>query len=203
MSFKTFEQKADANYLFLQGKCNNKTHIMRAVLFALSHRIGVISTPMHEIPRKLRRQLEISELVYWHGLANVERLLEVHRTTIQRWCNGKIDVPVSAIIALRALKGDFPHMEAKDWVGWTFGRDGKLYEPNGYAHTSGQIAATYLRYQLMAALQVQVRELEAKLQAAGVRTAVVVPANETPLYELPDRAANRFPYTDKRRRKRA
>jgi hypothetical protein len=156
---------------------------------------------MDETPRKLRRQLEICELVYHHGLINVERLLEVHRTTIQRWCHGKIDVPVAAIMALRALKGDFPHMESKDWVGWSFGRDGKLYEPNGYAHTAGTIAATWWRYQETSALRAQVRELEARLEAAGVRTQIVVPANETPGIVKPERAANPFPYTDKRRKR--
>jgi hypothetical protein len=158
---------------------------------------------MHETPRKLRRQLEISELVYWHGLVEVERLLEVHRTTIQRWCSGKIDVPIAAIMALRALKGEFPHMEAKDWTGWAFGRDGKLYEPNGYAHTPGQISATWFRYQEIAALRERIQDLEARLQAAGVRTAVVVTANSTYNVPAPERDQAAFPYTDKRRRKRA
>lgn len=134
---------------------------------------------MYELPRNIKRRHEINDLVSWFGLVEVERLLEVHRTTIQRWCNGKIDVPIVAILALRALKGDFPHMEAgKKWEGWRFGRDGTLFEPNGTPHTEGEIRAIHFQTQLVAALRQNVDELTAKLEAAGVRTKVVITAND-------------------------
>lgn len=126
---------------------------------------------MYEIPRKLKRQQEICDLVCHHGIVEVERLLEVHRTTIQRWCHGHIEVPVAAIFALRALKGDFPHMEAsKEWSGWHFGRDGKLYDPSGRWYTEGEIRATQFANQLLDAnretiqsLRQQVDRLQAQL----------------------------------------
>lgn len=127
--------------------------------------------------KRLRRQLEISELVYHHGLIGVERLLEVHRTTIQRWCAGKIDVPISAIVALRAFKGDFPFMEAKSWAGWHFARDGKLYDPANVPHSEGDIRSLPYQMQLVTALRNQVAELEAKLAAAGVQPRALPSAN--------------------------
>lgn len=134
---------------------------------------------MYELSRALTRRHEINDLVDWFGITEVERLLEVHRTTIYRWLNGKTVVPIVAIIALRALKGEFPHMEArKTWAGWRFGRDGTLYEPNGTPHTEGEIRAIHYQHQVVAAQQAQINELTQKLEAAGVRTKVVITAND-------------------------
>lgn len=139
---------------------------------------------MFELPRKLQRRHEINDLVEWHGLTNVERMLEVHRTTIQRWCNGVIDVPVVAIIALRSLKGDFPHMEArKKWEGWRFGRDGTLYCPAGQAFQESEIRSIPLANQLISALKERMRDLEAKLDKGNIEHRVVITANDT--YEDP------------------
>lgn len=142
-------------------------------------------TAMYELPRKLQRQHEICDLVAHHGLTQVERYLEVHRTTIGRWCKGQIPVPIMAIVALRALKGEFPFMEAsKVWDGWTFGRDGNLYEPNGTPHTEAEIRAVFFLHQHVAALKDRIRELEARLDKAKIQHRVVVTANDT--YESPD-----------------
>lgn len=140
---------------------------------------------MFEIPRKLLRQHEIIALVEHHGLTRIERVLEVHRTTIGRWCKGQIPVPISAIIALRALKGVFPFMEAgKTWEGWRFERDGTLYEPNGTPHTEREISGIHWQHQLLATLQAQIKELEALLDAKRIPHGVVVTANDT--FEDPD-----------------
>lgn len=139
---------------------------------------------MYELPRAIQRRHEINDLVDYHGIVNVERFLEVHRTTIQRWCNGAIVVPIVAIYALRALKGEFPHMEArKTWEGWRFGRDGKLYQPNGDAYTEGEIRAIFFKDQLVRDLQQRVKQLEALLDAGNIQHRVVVTANDT--YEDP------------------
>lgn len=139
---------------------------------------------MYELPRHLQRRHEINDLVEWHGIINVERLLEVHRTTIQRWCNGTVNVPIVAIIALRALKGDFPHMEAgKKWEGWRFGRDGILYEPNGTPRTEGEIRGLHWLNQIVAAQRQQIKELAARLDANNIPHGVVITANDT--YEDP------------------
>lgn len=134
---------------------------------------------MYELPRHLQRRHEINDLVEWFGIIEIERLLEVHRTTIQRWCNGTVNVPVVAIIALRSLKGDFPHMEAdKRWSGWRFGRDGTLFEPNGTPHTSAEISAIHWQTQLVAALRQQVAQLTARLDANNIPHGVVITAND-------------------------
>lgn len=126
-------------------------------------------TAMFEIPRKLQRQQEINDLVAHHGLTNVERFLEVHRTTIGRWCKGQIPVPIMAIVALRALKGVFPFMEAdKTWEGWRFGRDGKLYDGAGRWYTEGEIRSTQYTTPLIEdqrKLIVELREQLDRLQA--------------------------------------
>jgi hypothetical protein len=104
------------------------------------------------------------DLVAEHGLTQVERYLEVHRTTIGRWCKGQIPVPIMAIIALRALKGVFPFMEAdKTWEGWRFGRDGKLYDGSGYWYTEGEIRAIQLKNPLIQSQGELIRELHEKL----------------------------------------
>lgn len=114
--------------------------------------------------RKQERTHQIRELVEYHGAANVERYLEVHRTTIMRWCDGKIDTPIAAIIALRALKGVFPFMEAnKTWEGWRFGRDGKLYDPSNRWYTEGEIRATQFSQPLIDSQRQLIQDLRAKL----------------------------------------
>lgn len=119
---------------------------------------------MYELPRKLQRQHEIIDLVAEHGLIQVERYLEVHRTTIGRWCKGQIPVPIMAIIALRALKGVFPFMEAdKTWEGWRFGRDGKLYDPSNVWYTEGEIRAIQFKDPLIRSQGELIMELREKL----------------------------------------
>lgn len=133
---------------------------------------------MFEIPRKLQRQCEINELVEYHGIIHVERALEVHRTTIGRWCKGQIPVPISAIIALRALKGEYPFMEAKQWKGWGFGRDGKLYSDANQGYETGDIRAIPYQIAQIQALEAQVKDLTKQLEAAGVNVHIQIPANE-------------------------
>lgn len=143
---------------------------------------------MIEISRKIQRRSQINELVEWHGVLTVERVLEVHRTTIQRWCNGKVDAPIVAIIALRALRGEFPMMEAEQpWRGWTFSRDGKLYCPANRAYTEGEVRAIFYQNQIVKEQHRKIIELEAKLKEAGLSTKITITANET--YENPNHPA--------------
>lgn len=137
---------------------------------------------MFEIPRALQRQHEINDLVAHHGLTQVERYLEVHRTTIGRWCKGQIPVPIMAIVALRALKGDFPRFNPSAkaaWDGWRFEQDGNLYEPNGTPHTAIEISGIYWQTQLIASLNHRVKQLEAMLDKGNIQHRVVVTANDT------------------------
>jgi hypothetical protein len=137
---------------------------------------------MFEIPKALQRQHEIIDLVAHHGLTQVERILEVHRTTIGRWCKGQIPVPIMAIVALRALKGDFPRFNPSAkaaWAGWRFEQDGNLYEPNGTPHTAIEISGIHWQVQLIATLNQRIKQLETLLNKGNIQHGIVVTANDT------------------------
>lgn len=69
-------------------------------------------------------------------------------------------------------------MEAKVWDGWTFARDGKLYDPANVPHSEGEIRSMPYQMQLVTALRNQVAELEAKLTAAGVQPRALPSSNQ-------------------------
>lgn len=123
--------------------------------------------PPHQLVRERRakeHQQEMIDLVAELGLYRAERLLNVHRTTIQRWQRGLTRVPESALFALRgAAKGQLPGQDDTHWQGWIFGKDGNLYSPDGRPFTCGDILAQQYERQLIRAQQNRIKELEAKV----------------------------------------
>jgi hypothetical protein len=121
-----------------------------------------------------RRRQELIDLVYIVETGRAERALNVHRTTLARWMSGKSRIPESALVTLRAYaKGQLPGMTDEHWQGWRFGRDGMLYEPNGYAHSEGDIRAQFYERRLIRAQQDRIQELEAKVKALTTQLASV------------------------------
>lgn len=89
---------------------------------------------------------EAVELIARLGTRQVERQLDVHPMTVRRWREGTTPVPKAALLALRALAGRLPAMERREWTGWRFADDGKLYSPEDDAFTPGDLrAARYFR----------------------------------------------------------
>ena len=125
------------------------------------------AAPEHVLVRERRareHKQEMIDLVSDLGLYRAERLLNVHRTTIQRWMRGASRVPESALFALRgAAKGQLPGQDDSNWQGWIFGQDGNLYSPDGRPFTCGDILAQQYERQLIKAQQARIRELEAKV----------------------------------------
>lgn len=119
--------------------------------------------------RKAEAYNELVELVNAFGISRSVTLLNIHMTTVMRWMTGKSEPPESALIALRAaLLGQLPGMQGRQWQGWGFGRDGRLYSASGQSWSAGDIMAQEYERALIKALQNKVRELEAKLAKATI-----------------------------------
>lgn len=124
-----------------------------------------------------RRRQELIDLVYIVEPGRAERALNVHRTTLARWLSGKSRIPESALVTLRAYaKGQLPGMTDEHWQGWSFGRDGLLYEPNGYSHSEGDIRAQFYERRLIKSQERRIKELEDKVKALTAQLAQTDPA---------------------------
>ena len=103
--------------------------------------------------------------------------LQVSLKTFRRWKSGKSTPPHSAIIALNMrLGGDLSAIAGKDWAGFCFGYDGKLYIDcwrGGF--DPHQIRAMFFRTQLVSHHEATIRQLEKRI--AGLE-ADVIEANE-------------------------
>ena len=92
----------------------------------------------------------------------VERELNVHRTTVQRWQRGLVRIPGAKHQAIRMLLGDLPGT-AGAWSGWRFWQ-GKLWSPGGDRFSAGDVLSlVFLRQQLAA------REAELKALRTAAR----------------------------------
>ena len=87
--------------------------------------------------------LDLKRLIALEGQRHVERELNVHRTTIQRWLNGQFRIPGAQLLAIRYLLGDLPGTD-QEWHGWRFSR-GRLTSPDGWEFTAGELAAYAFR----------------------------------------------------------
>ena len=117
--------------------------------------------------RRLQAKSEAVELIGLYGEARTAAALNVHTTTVRRWYSGDVVAPTPVLIALRALAlGQVPGMDSRHWQGWTFGRDGKLYMPDGHAHDAGSIMAMQYERQLIKHLQNENKDLQARLAKA-------------------------------------
>jgi hypothetical protein len=122
---------------------------------------------VHIGPRERRakqHQQEIIDLVNDLGIYRCEQILNVHRTTLQRWMRGQSKVPEAALFALRGVaKGQLPGQDDSSWQGWHFHNDGNLYSPDGRPFHVGDLLAQQYERQLLKAQQARIKELEAKL----------------------------------------
>lgn len=114
---------------------------------------------------------DLRTLIELVGQRRVERELNVHRTTVQRWLNGTVRVPGDRHQVIRMLLGDLPGTAGK-WQGWRF-HDGQLVAPGGDSFRAGDVLSLiFLRQQLTAqrreidALKVRCAVLEQGLQTA-------------------------------------
>lgn len=128
--------------------------------------------------RSLHAKSEATELIDDYGPSRTEALLNVHRTTVERWRTGAIEPPTAVLLALRAAcKGQVPGMELRQWEGWGFGRDGLLWSPNGRSYGPGDLMAQQYERALIRSLQSQVRDLQTRL-ARATAGGVALAAND-------------------------
>ena len=113
---------------------------------------------MLEINRIPQRDLD--HLLEAIGQIAVERELNVHRTTVQRWQRGLIRIPGAKHQAIKMLLGDLPGT-AGAWFGWRFWR-GELWSPGGDRFSAGDVLAIGLQRQQIAALQEELKKLRCK-----------------------------------------
>jgi Phage protein len=99
---------------------------------------------------------EIGRLVDQVGPESVMRELGVHRTTIMRWRHSKVTIPPAQLMALRALAYAVGTDPA--WEGWRF-RSGKLWSPEGYSFTPGELQGLPYKYGLLDSLREENRAL--------------------------------------------
>lgn len=113
-----------------------------------------------------RDRMEVAELIAAIGSTHVERILDVHYTTVKRWAEGKVPPPKAVLIALRAHRGQLPGMErSKVWEGWRFDpATDRLHGPAGETFGPNNVRAQLLERQLIQALQREVAELRAALE---------------------------------------
>jgi hypothetical protein len=114
---------------------------------------------INERPRRdLRRLIELI------GQRRVERELNVHRTTVQRWRDGLVRIPGAQHVAIRGLLGDLPGTGSA-WTGWRF-HDGLLLSPAGDAFTAGEVLSLILLRQQLTAQRHELERLKARLTVA-------------------------------------
>lgn len=107
-------------------------------------------------------QRDLDHLLEAIGQIAVERELNVHRTTVQRWQRGLIKIPGAKHQAIRMLLGDLPGT-AGAWSGWRFWK-GELWSPGGDRFSAGDVLSIgCLRQQLSA----QAAELKKLRSARG------------------------------------
>jgi hypothetical protein len=125
-----------------------------------------------EINERPRRDLRL--LIDAIGQRQVERELNVHRTTITRWLAGTTDMPGAQHLAVRQLLGHLPGTDGK-WQGWRF-QSGFLHSPANDTYEPGEILAIRLQRQRVDALDRENRELKARIRVLETTLDVLTPA---------------------------
>lgn len=115
---------------------------------------------MLEINERPRRDLRL--LIDAIGQRQVERELNVHRTTVRRWLHGTVGIPGAQRLAVRALLGDLPGTAGK-WRGWRF-HAGYLHSPANDVYEPGEILAIRLQQQRVRELERELRELRTRIK---------------------------------------
>lgn len=108
---------------------------------------------------------ELREMIDLVGVGFVLRICRVHRTTLSRWLNGRVPVPVTALNTLRATVCGKTIWADGAWAGWFF-REGKLIAPNGESFNEREVSGIPLREQLVKAQFEEIVKLREKLIAA-------------------------------------
>ena len=103
-------------------------------------------------------QRDLDHLLQAIGQLAVERELNVHRTTVQRWQRGHVRIPGAKHQAIRMLLGDLPGTEGQ-WSGWRFWK-GKLWSPGGDQFSAGDVLAISLLRQQLAAREGEIKALK-------------------------------------------
>lgn len=119
-----------------------------------------------------RRDLRL--LIDAIGQRQVERALNVHRTTLARWLAGTVRISGADHQAIRCLLGDLPGT-AGAWTGWRF-HAGLLHSPANDTYEPGEILAVRLQQQRVAALDRENRELKARIRVLEKTLDVMTPA---------------------------
>lgn len=107
---------------------------------------------------------DLRTLIERVGRAAVERQLNVHRTTVLRWLEGKVKIPGHQHQVIRMLLGDLPGT-AGQWQGWRFW-EGVLISPSGDKFDPGQVLSLILLKQQLAARDREVLALKVQLAMA-------------------------------------
>jgi hypothetical protein len=114
--------------------------------------------------RQLQARLELTELIEEYGRGRTAELLDVHRTTVERWISGQVPVPQAVLIAMKAAaRSILPGQDLAAWRGWTFGRDGDLYGPEGRGYHPGDLLGLPYLKALVRAQRQEVEQLQAKI----------------------------------------
>lgn len=116
--------------------------------------------------RSAQHKRETAELIEQLGPGRVATLLQVHRTTVDRWSAGQVEASEAVRLAIKAALGRLPGMDSRHWEGWSIGVDGLLYAPGdrrGY-HAGHILSLPYL-HQLVAHQRRQLQLLQEKLDA--------------------------------------
>ena len=127
---------------------------------------------MLEINERPRRDLRL--LIDAIGQRQVERALDVHRTTVSRWLSGAVALPGAQHLAVRALLGDLPGT-ANRWTGWRF-HAGYLHSPANDTYTPGEVLAIRLQQQRADALDREVIKLKARIRVLEATMDQLTPA---------------------------
>lgn len=60
---------------------------------------------------------DLQQLIELHGRDKTERMLGVHRTTVTRWLDGRVSMPVAQRTMVQWLNGNLPGTDGQ-WTGW-------------------------------------------------------------------------------------
>lgn len=107
---------------------------------------------------------DLRTLIERLGRQRVERELNVHRTTVLRWLDGKVKIPGHQHQVIRMLLGDLPGTAGK-WAGWRF-HDGELLSPAGDRFSAGHVLSIILLRQQLASQQREIAALKVQLAMA-------------------------------------
>lgn len=89
----------------------------------------------------------------------------VSQRTGQRWRRHG-HLPRAVVLLLQAMTGQLEYLHP-DWAGWSIGRDGRLYSPEGLWCTPGDVRAIPWRLAHIGALERELREAQQPTKKEG------------------------------------